>query len=70
MKHAAHISEKCSVSGCKKEAEHSLSGEKAASALEGFKFEGDGRKIALCREHYKTYKKATKADRTVEQAYW
>ncbi|MDD5502137.1 MAG: hypothetical protein PHH26_01595 [Candidatus Thermoplasmatota archaeon] len=70
MKHAAQTSEKCSVAGCKNEAEHSVPSEKATGALKDVKIEGDGRKVSLCREHYKSYKKATKTDRTVERAYW
>ncbi len=70
MKHAAQTSEKCSVSGCKNDSERSLPGDKVKSALPELQFEGEGRKIALCKEHYKAFKKATKDERKVERAYW
>lgn len=70
MRHAAQAPDRCSVSGCKSEAEHSLPAEKVRGALGDLRFEGEGKHLALCREHYKQFKKATKDERKIEQAYW
>ena len=70
MKHAAQTSDKCSVSGCGNEAEHSLPAEKVRKALKDLRFDGEGKHLALCKEHYKQFKKATKDERKTEHAYW
>lgn len=59
-------SEKCSIAGCDSKAERSLSRSKAEEGLEGFTFEGEGKRASLCKEHYRRYKKATKEDRELE----
>jgi len=41
-----------------------MSREKVEEA--GFEVEKAGRKILLCKEHYKEYKKATKVERKLE----
>ncbi|MCX8170963.1 MAG: hypothetical protein N3E47_03175 [Candidatus Bathyarchaeota archaeon] len=55
---------KCSVEGCDKEAIRSLDSGKAHAA--GLKFR-DERRVFLCREHYKEYKKALRKDRVIER---
>ena len=57
--------EKCSVSGCGKEAVRSLSAAKVRSA--GLNISGNERRAYLCKEHYKEYKKRTKKEKKVEQ---
>jgi hypothetical protein len=57
---------KCSVDGCGAEAERSLSREKVSGA--GLKVVGDGRRVYLCTQHYKAWKKATKKERELDRA--
>jgi hypothetical protein len=54
----------CSVKECGKEAERSVSGESALEA--GLDVEEGVKRVHLCREHYRQYKKSTKKDRTLE----
>lgn len=55
----------CSVSSCSKEAARSISTEKAQSA--GLKVGSGQKRVFLCREHYKEFKKKTKKDKTLEK---
>jgi len=55
----------CSVSGCKADAIRSLSTEKAKSA--GLKVGSGEKRVYLCREHYKEFKKKTKKDKTIDK---
>lgn len=57
--------EKCGVSGCGKDAIRSLSTEKAKSA--GLNIGSVGKRVYLCREHYKEFKKKTKKDKTIDK---
>jgi hypothetical protein len=56
--------EKCSVSGCGKDAERSISGEAAREA--GLDVPEDLRRAHLCKDHYKQFKKATRDERKLE----
>lgn len=56
---------KCSVSGCGREAARSLSTEKVKSA--GLNVGSGEKRVYLCREHYKEFKKKTKKDKTIEK---
>jgi thymidine kinase len=56
---------KCSVVGCSRDAERSISMDKARSA--GLKVGGNERRAYLCKEHYKEFKKKTKKDKTLEK---
>jgi len=56
--------EKCSVSGCEKQAARSLATERVVSA--GLKV-GEARRSYLCKDHYKEYKKQTKKDNLLER---
>ena len=56
---------KCSVSGCKNEAARSISTEKAQSA--GLKVGSGEKRVFLCKDHYKEFKKKTKKDKTLEK---
>ncbi|MEM0313695.1 MAG: hypothetical protein QW056_01090 [Candidatus Bathyarchaeia archaeon] len=56
--------EKCSVTGCGKEAKRSLPAEKVKMA--GMDVSGEKR-VYLCENHYKDYKKKTKKERKIEQ---
>jgi hypothetical protein len=55
--------EKCSVKGCNNPAERSIPTEAALEA--GLDIEEDARRAHLCKEHYKSYKKGSKSDRTI-----
>jgi len=54
----------CSVDGCSREAVRSLSAAKVEEA--GLKVKGS-RKVYLCKEHYKEYKRAIKKEKTLEK---
>lgn len=56
---------KCSVSGCSREAVRSLSAQKAKSA--GLNFSSSEKRVYLCREHYKEFKKKTKKEKTIDK---
>ncbi len=55
----------CVISGCESKAERSITAKKVLESGLSLK-EGSGRKAALCREHYREFKKATKKDRVLE----
>ena len=56
---------KCSVSGCGKEAVRSLATGKAKSA--GLNVSSNEKRVYLCRDHYKEFKKKTKKDKTIDK---
>lgn len=58
----------CNVGGCSNKAERSLSRQQMAGS--GLSVSGDGRRVYLCHEHYKSWKKATKKDKNLERARW
>ena len=63
--------EVCSVSGCKREGERSVSSKKFQGALPGVELKGEvGRRIHLCREHYRDYRKKTKEERELDRLGW
>ena len=59
----------CSVDGCSGEAHKSLSRKKVADALTDA-LSTEGRKVYLCKDHYKSFKKATKKERKFERMDW
>jgi hypothetical protein len=56
---------KCSVSGCGREAVRSVSTGKAKSA--GLNVSSNEKRVYLCREHYREFKKKTKKDKTIDK---
>ncbi|MGA2199037.1 MAG: hypothetical protein ABSG45_03780 [Nitrososphaerales archaeon] len=58
----------CSVTGCGNPGERSISRSQLAGS--GLSAGGEGRRVYLCHEHYKAWKKSTKKDRDVERARW
>jgi hypothetical protein len=56
---------KCSVSGCGREAVRSVSTGKVKSA--GLNVSSNEKRVYLCREHYKDFKKKTKKDKTIDK---
>ena len=57
---------KCNVSGCDDIGIRSINTSKVEDA--GLRVSSSGKKSALCRTHYKEWKKATKDDRSLERA--
>ncbi|MGZ4849984.1 MAG: hypothetical protein ACXV2C_01235 [Candidatus Bathyarchaeia archaeon] len=57
--------QKCSVSGCGREAVRSLSSDKVKAA--GLNVSSGEKRAYICREHYKEYKKKTKKDKTIDK---
>ncbi|OYT49844.1 hypothetical protein B6U79_00900 [Candidatus Bathyarchaeota archaeon ex4484_231] len=55
---------KCSVIGCEKEATRSLPINKVTKT--GLKVQGT-RRVYLCKDHYKEYKKATKKEKMLDK---
>lgn len=61
----------CSVKGCNEPSKRSLSARAVTKALSDLKFKTkDPRKVRLCKEHYKDYKKATREERKLERMSW
>ncbi len=56
---------KCDVSGCANEAARSISTDKVKHA--GLKVSSNEKRVYLCREHYKEFKKKTKKDKTIDK---
>ncbi|MEM1995362.1 MAG: hypothetical protein QXW32_07840 [Nitrososphaerales archaeon] len=57
---------KCGVEGCGVDAERSISRDKISGT--DLKVAGEGRRVYLCSQHYKVWKKATKKDREIDRA--
>lgn len=57
---------KCDVEGCDKDGARSLNSSRVESA--GIRLKSSNKKAALCKEHYKEWKKETKEDRDLERA--
>ncbi len=60
----------CGVSGCGQDAVRSVALDKAKDALAGKSLNADFRRVHLCREHYRAFRKATKKDRELERLGW
>jgi hypothetical protein len=58
----------CSVTGCKNPGERSVGRDQLTGS--GLTAAGDSRRVYLCHEHYKVWKKATKKDRDIQRARW
>jgi len=57
---------KCNVEGCEKDGARSLNTTKVENA--GLRVNSTGKKTALCKDHYKEWKKESKDDRDLERA--
>ncbi len=58
----------CNVKECSNTAERSLSREQLGGS--GLSITGDGRRVYLCHDHYKAWKKTTKKGKSLERARW
>ena len=63
-KSAVKGSEGCDVIGCSIPGERSISGKAAADA--GLKVDEELKRVHLCKEHYKAYKKQSRQDRLLD----
>jgi hypothetical protein len=57
--------QKCSVSGCGREAVRSITADKVKAA--GINVSTNEKRAYICKEHYKEYKKKTKKDKTIDK---
>ena len=57
---------KCNVDGCTNDGARSLNTKRVESA--GLRVNSQGKKSALCKQHYKEWKKESKDDRDLERA--
>ena len=57
---------KCDIDGCSNDGIRSLNTAKVESA--GLRVKSSAKHTALCKEHYKEWKKETKEDRSIERA--
>jgi len=62
--------EVCGVQGRGKEARRSLSTRKVKEALPELKLIGGPRRIHLCKDHYRQFRKKTKEERDLDRATW
>ena len=58
----------CVVIGCPNSAERSLSRDQVG--VSGLTISSEGRRVYLCHNHYKTWKKTTKKEKSLERARW
>ncbi len=63
--------DQCGVENCKEKGRKSLSTKKVRSAVPNLKLRSDiGKRVHLCKNHYKEYKKKTKKERELERLAW
>ena len=63
--------ELCGVKDCKEESDRSVSYKKIQTAMKEWNLaEAGGRRIKLCKTHYKQFRKKTKKDRELERLTW
>lgn len=60
-RHAIKANKACDVRGCGSEAERSISGDAATEAK--LKVDDGLKRVHLCKEHYREYKKASRKER-------
>ncbi|OPX62446.1 MAG: hypothetical protein A4E29_00574 [Methanomassiliicoccales archaeon PtaB.Bin134] len=63
-RHAVKGNKACDVKGCGSEAERSISGSAAKDAE--LKVDEGLKRVHLCKEHYREYKKVSRKDRELE----
>jgi hypothetical protein len=62
---------KCGVQDCKEQGHKSISTKKVKSALTDLSLrEGGGKRVQLCKKHYKEFKKKTKKERELDRLGW
>ncbi|RLF50007.1 MAG: hypothetical protein DRN20_00385 [Thermoplasmata archaeon] len=63
------MEETCQISGCNEKAVKSISRKKAVEVFGG-RVKAEGRRVHICKKHYKEFKKATKKERELERLTW
>ncbi|MDA4117297.1 MAG: hypothetical protein OK455_03025 [Thaumarchaeota archaeon] len=58
----------CSITGCKNKGERSMGRDQLVGS--GLAAAGDAKRVYLCHEHYKVWKKSTKKEREMQRARW
>ncbi|MEW5761004.1 MAG: hypothetical protein AB1779_09585 [Candidatus Thermoplasmatota archaeon] len=69
MHHKVEREKVCEVKGCDKLGVRSLPMKKVSSAL-SCDFKVEGKRVELCKEHYKEFKKKTKKERLLDTLDW
>jgi len=62
--------ESCGVSGCGQEAVRSVALAKAKDALAGLILSAQLRRVHLCKDHYREFRKKTRKDREFDRLGW
>jgi hypothetical protein len=62
--------DECAVASCGKAAERHFARAKVEAALEGERLRATRGSAGLCRDHYRTFKKATKEERDLARQGW
>jgi hypothetical protein len=62
--------DKCDVTKCDQKPKRAVSLKKLRKALPSLKIDKESKRVHLCKEHYKEFKKATKTERTLERLTW
>ncbi len=70
MRHNKEKIDICAVNNCNEPAVKSLPKKKVEEALSESIAASSGRRVHLCKKHYKAYKKATKRERELERLGW
>ena len=60
----------CEVSGCNLPIKRAVSQKKFENVMPDLKFDKKGKRIHLCKDHYKEFKKVTKKERTIDHLTW
>jgi hypothetical protein len=59
----------CDVIGCTNPALRSVAGKKFSKAVSDVKVPGS-RRVHVCKDHYRRFRKSTKSDRKLERLDW
>ena len=63
--------QRCEIKGCENESVRSVPVKNLLKALPGVKIEDEKRKrVHICKEHYKKFKKATREERELQRLGW
>ncbi len=62
--------EVCGVVGCGKDVKRSLSTKNVKQVLPELQLIGEPRRVQLCKDHYRQFRKKTKDERELERAAW
>lgn len=62
--------ENCGVSGCPNQAVRSVPLEKLKEVLPGLSVKADFRRVHVCRDHYRQFRKKTKKERELDRLGW